>query len=106
MFGSLFTLGKLNTQKLLQKRRLYSTLFPGWCVFCKNNGEKINHSSIVISQSNYGIKCWLNLILSGIYLIVALIFSKMGLDQVKAVGGKAKEFSFFGFFMVFVVRNE
>ena len=43
VFGWLLILKKLNTQDLLQKRQLFLSVSPSWCVMCRNESELVNH---------------------------------------------------------------
>ena len=43
VFCWLLSLGKLNTQEVLQKQKPFRTIYPGWCVLCKNSYEYQNH---------------------------------------------------------------
>ena len=43
VFGWLLTLKKLNTQDLLQRRKLFLSISPNWCVMCRKSSESVNH---------------------------------------------------------------
>ena len=43
VFGWLLILKKLNTQDFLQKRQLFLSVSPSWCVMCRNGSESVNH---------------------------------------------------------------
>ncbi|XP_030483308.2 uncharacterized protein LOC115699905 [Cannabis sativa] len=43
VFGWLVALGKINVHPMMQKRRPFICLSPGWCVCCKKSNEEVAH---------------------------------------------------------------
>ena len=59
MFTWLLVLDKLNVHSILQRRRPYQYLSPGWCILCKNSNETIDH---LFLHCDYSLRLWSNIL--------------------------------------------
>ena len=59
VFIWLQVLGKLNVHNILQRKRPYQSLSPGWCVLCKRNNETIDY---LFLHCEFSFSLWSNIL--------------------------------------------
>ena len=59
VFVWILVLDKLNVQSILQRRRPYPSLSPGWCILCKRHNESIDH---LFLHCDFAFRLWTNIL--------------------------------------------
>ncbi|XP_030479135.1 uncharacterized protein LOC115696374 [Cannabis sativa] len=79
--------GKVNVHDVLQRRRPFILISPGWCVCCKSNGEEVEH---LFLHCKFSSKLW-SMLLEEFGLIWALPRSVPQMLMSKIKGSKRQD---------------